>query len=59
MKPWQVNLLFKGDALDFDEDGYYATLLELHRRKIISITEKGDGKGIEIRVLFRRYVGSL
>ncbi len=51
MKPWQVNLLFKGDALDFDEDGYYASLLDLHRRKIISITEKGEGKGIEIRVL--------
>jgi uncharacterized membrane protein len=53
LKPWQVNLLFKGDALDFDEDGYYATLLDLHRRKIISIIEKGEGKGkgIEIRVL--------
>ena len=51
LKPWQVNLLFKGDALDFDEDGYYATLLDLHRRKNIAITEKGDGKGVEIRVL--------
>ncbi len=51
LKPWQVNLLFKDDALTFDEDGYYATLLELHRRKIIKITEKGAGKGIEIRVL--------
>ncbi len=51
LKPWQVNLLFKGDALDFDDDGYYATLLDLHHRKIISITEKGEGKGIEIRVL--------
>jgi len=34
LKPWQVNLLFKGDALDFDKDGYYATLLDLHRRKL-------------------------
>jgi len=51
LKPWHVNLLFKGDAGDFDEDGYYATLLDLHRRKIISIQEKGEGKGIEIRVL--------
>ncbi|NTW64422.1 MAG: DUF2207 domain-containing protein, partial [Chlorobiaceae bacterium] len=51
LKPWQVNLLFKGDAQDFNEDGYYATLLDLHRKKIISITEKGEGKGIEIRVL--------
>ena len=45
LKPWQVNLLFKGDALDFDEDGYYATLLDLHRRKLISITKKGEGEG--------------
>lgn len=53
LKPWQVTLLFKGDALDFDESGYYATLLDLHRRKIISIKEKGEGKGIEIRILSR------
>ncbi|MDD5024428.1 MAG: DUF2207 domain-containing protein, partial [Methanoregula sp.] len=51
LKPWQVNLLFKDDAMDFDEDGYYATLLDLHRRKLIAITEKKGGKGIEIRVL--------
>jgi uncharacterized membrane protein len=51
LKPWQVNLLFKGDALDFDEDGYYATLLDLHRRKIISITEKGAGKGVTVKIL--------
>jgi len=51
LKPWQVNLLFKGDALDFDENGYYATLLDLHRRKIISITDKKESKGIEIRLL--------
>ena len=46
-----MNLLFKGDALDFDEDGYYATLLDLHRRKNLAITGKGDGNGVEIRVL--------
>lgn len=51
MKPWQVNLLFAGDALDFDENGYYATLLDLHRRKLIRITEKPEGKGVEIQVL--------
>ncbi|HII97791.1 MAG TPA: DUF2207 domain-containing protein, partial [Methanoregula sp.] len=50
LKPWQVNLLFKGDAMDFDEDGYYATLLDLHRRKNIIIKEKGEGKGLLIRV---------
>jgi len=51
LKPWQVNLLFKGDATDFDQDGYYATLLDLHRRKNISITEKGDGKGVVVKIL--------
>ncbi len=51
LKPWQVNLLFKADALSFDKEGYYATLLDLYRRKVITIKEKGEGKGIEIRVL--------
>ena len=51
LKPWQVNLLFKDTALEFDEDGFYATLLDLHRRKIITMTEKEGGKGIEIRLL--------
>lgn len=54
LRPWQVNLLFKDDATDFDEDGYYATLLDLHRRKVIDIREKGEGKGVEIRVLSRQ-----
>jgi uncharacterized membrane protein len=48
MKPWAVNLLFKGDAIEFDQDGYYATLLDLHRRKLITIQEKPEGKGITI-----------
>ena len=53
LKPWQVNLLFKDDALDFDETGYYATLLDLHRRKFITITTKQEGaaKDFEIRIL--------
>lgn len=50
MKPWAVNLLFKGDAIEFDQDGYYATLLDLHRRRVITIREKTDGKGITINV---------
>jgi uncharacterized membrane protein len=50
MKPWAVNLLFKGDAVEFDQDGYYATLLDLHRRKVITINEKPDQKGITITV---------
>lgn len=48
MKPWAVNLLFKGDAIDFDQDGYYATLLDLHRRNLITIREKPGTKGVTI-----------
>ena len=51
LKPWQVNLLFKDAALEFDQDGFYATLLDLHRKKMIAMTEKEGGEGIEIRVL--------
>lgn len=51
MKPWQVNLLFKGDAVVFDEDGYYATLLAMHRKNILEIIEKQDGEGVTIRVI--------
>ena len=40
LKPWQVNLLFKDAAIEFDQDGFYATLLDLHRRK----TDRDDGK---------------
>ena len=50
MKPWEVNLLFKGDAMVFDEDGYYATLLDLHRRKVVTITEEQGGGNIRIRL---------
>ena len=50
-KPWVVNLLFKGDAMTFDQDGYYATLLDLHRRKFIMITDKEQGGGVQIQVL--------
>lgn len=44
-KPWLVNLVFKGDAFDFDEDGFYATLLDLDRRGAIKI-ESTDGTRI-------------
>ena len=40
-----VNLVFKGDAFDFDEDGFYATLLDLDRRGAIKI-ESTDGTRI-------------
>jgi len=51
LKPWQVNLLFKGDALDFDENGFYATLLDLHRQEKIVVAEKPDGKGVTVRIV--------
>ncbi|MCK4581918.1 DUF2207 domain-containing protein, partial [Candidatus Bathyarchaeota archaeon] len=41
-KPWLVNLVFKNDARDYDEDGLYATLLDLHERKKISIEMTGE-----------------
>ena len=44
LKPWQVNLLFKGDALDFDEDGYYASLLDLHRERSFRLPKKAKGR---------------
>ena len=47
-RPWQVNMLFKGDAFDFDQDGFYATLLDLHKRDIIRIDTLS---GTEIMVL--------
>ncbi|MDD1654724.1 MAG: DUF2207 domain-containing protein, partial [Methanomicrobiales archaeon] len=40
--PWVVNLVFRGDALDFDANGLYATILDLHRRKILQIRETGE-----------------
>ena len=50
LKPWQVNLLFKGDALEFDDDGFYATVLDLHRQGKIVVTEKPDG-GVTVRIV--------
>ena len=51
LKPWQVNLLFKGDALEFDNDGFYATVLDLHRQEKIVVTEKPDGNGVTVRIV--------
>ena len=53
LRPWQVNLLFKKDVLVFDESGFYATLLDLHRRKLIVITMGTGGKAgvFSIRIL--------
>lgn len=47
-KPWLVNMVFKGDAFDFDENGFYATLLDLHERGVIEIDSNA---GLKIRLL--------
>lgn len=51
LKPWQVNLLFKGDALEFDNNGFYATVLDLHRQGKIVITEKPEGNAVTVRIV--------
>ncbi len=51
MPPWQVNLVFNKDAFSSDENGFYATLLDLHRKKKIEIRENPDQKGVKIRLL--------
>ncbi|HIH87897.1 TPA: DUF2207 domain-containing protein, partial [Candidatus Bathyarchaeota archaeon] len=48
-KPWLVNLVFRKDVFDFDEDGFYATLLDLHMRKKIKLEPRESG--MKIRVL--------
>ncbi|MDN7024904.1 DUF2207 domain-containing protein [Methanoculleus sp. FWC-SCC1] len=50
LKPWQVTLLFKGDAVEFDENGFYATILDLHRQQKIRVEEKPGG-GVTVQVL--------
>ncbi len=47
-KPWLVNMVFKGDAFDFDADGFYATLLDLHERGVIEIDSRAS---LKIRLL--------
>jgi uncharacterized membrane protein len=47
-KPWLVNMVFRGDAFDFDENGFYATLLDLHERGAIEIDSKN---GLKIKLL--------
>jgi uncharacterized membrane protein len=42
-RPWLVNQIFKSDALDYDADGFYATILDLHRRGIVNLESKPGG----------------
>lgn len=50
LKPWIVNLVFKSDPLNFDEDGFYATLLDLHKKGKIKINLK-NRKGLTIQLI--------
>ncbi len=50
-KPWIVNLVFKGDAFDFDENGFYATVLDLHRSGKIRISSERNGDALTIQIL--------
>jgi uncharacterized membrane protein len=47
-KPWLVNLVFRKDAFDFDEDGFYATLLDLHMRKKIKLEPREGAMKIHV-----------
>jgi uncharacterized membrane protein len=47
-KPWLVNLVFRKEISDFDEDGFYATLLDLHLRKKLRIEPREHGMKIHI-----------
>jgi len=50
LTPFQVNLLFKGTPHASDEDGFYATLLDLDRKKKIKISDRPDKRGVIIRI---------
>jgi uncharacterized membrane protein len=54
-KPWLVNLVFNGDIGDFDENGLYATLLDLHAKGKLKVRvkepSKGKESGLQIQVL--------
>jgi len=51
LPPWKANLVFSGCAYQRDENGFYATLLDLHRRTKILLAEKADGEGLIITVI--------
>ncbi len=47
-KPYEVNLLFTGDAAQGNENGFYATVLDLMRREFISVKPEGDDLLIKV-----------
>lgn len=48
-KPWVVNLVFKDDPFDFDRDGFFATILDLQRRKILDMQSDSSRIRITLR----------
>src|SRR5512136_2543823 len=44
LKPWVVNMVFRSEPGDFNENGFYATVLDLYRRGFLEILpETGTG----------------
>jgi hypothetical protein len=52
-KPWEVNLIFRDEPLDFDDNGFFATVLDLNRRGFIRIEPAGQAPGLHICILKR------
>ena len=48
-KPWFVNLVFKSDPFDYDEDGFYATLLDFQLRGALKL--EGTNEWLKITIL--------
>ena len=46
--PWIVNLVFKKGVSDYDDDAFYATMLNLHIRDKLKITPEEEGARVEI-----------
>lgn len=52
-KPWLVNLIFGSKFGNFDKNGFYATLLDLHSKGYIKIESDkiGDKGSVKIKIL--------
>lgn len=50
LSPWVVNLIFNGDTFVSDKNGFYATLIDLHRKGFITIKRKISNGGFLIYV---------
>lgn len=46
--PRVVNLVFKNSVSDYDEDAFYATMLNLHLRDKLKVTPEENGARVEI-----------